>query len=227
MHTLLKAMEQRLATNWRRPVALLSLCALVALLLSVDSAYALMQQLLSAAKPVIEAHPYLGCALFVVLSAVSAMLAFFSSALLVPIAVYNWGTPATIALLWLGWLLGGMCAFWIGRSLRRPMVHSPRTARLVTFYSERVPPDTQFPIILLLQLALPSEVPGYLCGLLGVRFRIYASALALAELPFAVGTVLLGESILQRQEWWLVVLGVAGAGLILCAAFALHKRLGR
>jgi hypothetical protein len=45
----------------------------------------------------------LGAVVFVLLSAVSAMLAFFSSALLVPAAVFAWGNTLAVGLLWLGY----------------------------------------------------------------------------------------------------------------------------
>jgi uncharacterized membrane protein YdjX (TVP38/TMEM64 family) len=87
--------------------------------------------------------------------------------------------------------------------------------------------DVSFALVLLLCLALPSEVPGYLCGYLGVRFRTYAGALALAELPYAAGAVLLGEGAVNRHIGWLVTFGLLGAALSLYALRALHRRLDR
>jgi uncharacterized membrane protein YdjX (TVP38/TMEM64 family) len=63
-----------------------------------------------------------GMAIFVLLSALSAMVAFFSSAVLVPIGLLAWGSTKTFALLWLGWLLGGMGAYATGRFLGRRAV---------------------------------------------------------------------------------------------------------
>ena len=60
---------------------------------------------------------------------------------------------------------------------------------------------------------------------LGVRRRTYVAALAVAELPFAVGAVMLGEGVVNRHIGWLVAFGVVGAGLSLCALWVLHKRL--
>lgn len=219
--------QRRLASHWRQAVLVLLGLALLTLLLSMDAPNELLHRVLAAAEPVIAAHPLIGGVVFLVLSAASAMLAFFSSALLVPVAVYAWGKGLTIALLWLGWWLGGVSAYWVGRLFRRPLVHSKRAAKLVDFYADKVPAQAHFPVVLLLQFALPSEVPGYLCGLLGVRFRIYAGALAIAEVPYAVGTVLAGESVVQRQGWWLVVLGVIAVLLSLFAAYRLHKALRR
>jgi uncharacterized membrane protein YdjX (TVP38/TMEM64 family) len=213
--------------HWRSPLGLLLVGVLVVLLLSSDSLHARLQQVLSAAEPVIRAHPLWGGALFVLLAALSAMLAFFSSALLVPAAVYSWGPVGTILLLWLGWLLGGMVAYGLGRSFGRPLVRSLSSRRLSEFYLERLPAQVDLPIALLVQLALPSELPGYLCGVLRVRFATYVAALALVEAPFAVGAVLLGESLLQRESGWLVVLLVLAASASVLAAALLHRRLRR
>ncbi|MGH8078151.1 MAG: TVP38/TMEM64 family protein, partial [Lysobacter sp.] len=190
---------------------LLLVFAALAALLSVDSLYAHLERLLVAIKPLIAAHPVWGGLIFVLASALSAMLAFFSSAILVPAAVYSWGKPVTIALLWLGWLIGGMSAYAIGHSLGRPLVNSLGSKRAAAFYRQRLSSRVGFPVVFLLQLGLPSEIPGYLCGLLGVRFRIYVMALALAELPYAIGTVCVGEFILNRKGGWLISLGVAAA----------------
>ena len=77
----------------------------------------------------------------------------------------------------------------------------------------------------MLHLAMPSEIPGYLCGYLGVRRRTYLSALALAEFPYAVGAVMLGEGVVNRQIGWLVGFGLIGAALSLCSLWVLHRRL--
>lgn len=208
-----------------RALGVFVLCAALAALLSVDALFAPMQRLLDAARPLITAHPGWGGVLFVLLSALSAMLAFFSSAVLVPVAVYSWGRLATTALLWLGWLLGGIAAYGVGRFVAQPLVRTLASRRLVDFYLRRLPARVTLPIAMLIQTALPSELPGYLFGTMRVRFRTYLIALAVIELPFAVGTVLLGESIVQRESAWLLVLVAIGLTATLCAAYLLHKRL--
>lgn len=210
-----------------RVAAILVINVSVALLLSVDSVYQGLQRLLADVEPLITGHPWLGAVAFVLLSALSAIFAFFSSALLVPVAVYTWGRVLTIGLLWLGWLLGGMAMYALGRSLRRPS--GRRTSgppRRFAAYLPKSSGPPGFSLVLLWQLALPSEVPGYLCGYLGVSFRNYILALALGELPYAIGAVLVGESVVNRQLGWLMVLGVAFATLVYFVARRLHKRLG-
>jgi uncharacterized membrane protein YdjX (TVP38/TMEM64 family) len=199
----------------------------MALLLSVDAVYDALQRALSAADPLIAAHPVLGAVVFVLLAAVSAILAFFSSALLLPAAVFTWGNPITLVLLWLGWLLGGVATYGLGHALRRPERAGSRPTGQFLFYRRRLRGDVRFALVLLLCLALPSEVPGYLCGYLGVRLRTYFAALALAELPYAVGAVLLADGVVNRHVGWLVAFGLLGAALSLYALRLLHDRLAR
>lgn len=210
-----------------RALALVLAFAVIAALLSVDALYAWLQRMLSSAEPLIGAYPGWGGLLFVLLSALSAMLAFFSSAVLVPAAVYVWGKPVTVALLWLGWLLGGMCAYGVAHFLGRPLMASLGSKKVAAFYRQRLTSQVGLPVVFLLQLGLPSEIPGYLCGLLRVRFRVYVTALALVELPYAIGTVWVGESILQREGGWLIALGVVAAVVSGYALYLLHKALGR
>jgi uncharacterized membrane protein YdjX (TVP38/TMEM64 family) len=209
----------------RRALVVVLICAALALLLSVDSVYASLQRALAAAEPLIAGHPYLGAGVFIGLAALSAILAFFSSALLLPPAVYAWGVPTTVGLLWLGWLLGGVATFALGRSLRAPPGSAARPPGRLDFYLRRMPRDVRFALVLLLCLAVPSEIPGYLCGYLGVRFRTYFAALALAELPYAVGAVLLGDGVVNRHTGWLVALGLGAAVLSLYALRLLHRQL--
>jgi uncharacterized membrane protein YdjX (TVP38/TMEM64 family) len=80
--------------------------------------------LLPAAEAVIRESPVLGASVFVAFAALSAMLAFVSSAVIVPVGVYVWGTGISGMLLLLGWVLGGVTAYTIGRYLGRPAVQA-------------------------------------------------------------------------------------------------------
>lgn len=136
----------------------------------------------------------------------------------------------------LGAVQGGVAAvagLAAGRDVRlrdRPLVRAPadpqpRIRGRLAFFGTRLGSAASFPRVLLLQLALPSEVPGYLCGLPHVRFSIYAAALAIAEVRFAAGTVLLGDSPLRQQAGLMLLLAVACAVLIVVAWRALHRQL--
>jgi uncharacterized membrane protein YdjX (TVP38/TMEM64 family) len=210
-----------------RALAIVLACVAVAGLLSVDAIFTGFQRVLLLAEPIIQAHPVLGAVVFVVLAAVSAILAFFSSALLVPAALFTWGHWVTGALLWLGWWLGGLFAYTVGQALRGSAEPGARPPGRFAAYLPTSPDKLGFPLVLLWQLVLPSEIPGYVCGWLGVPRRTYLAAVAVAELPYAVGAVLIGESVLERRPVGLMVLGLLAALLAYLLVRALHARQSR
>lgn len=184
-----------------------------------------LEPLLRRNEALLREHAVLGKVAFIFLAAASAMLAFFSSTVLLPGAVSAWGAAAAFALLWLGWIVGGVTAYTIGRSLGRAVVQRLTSTEKLAWYEARVQRDVSWWMLLLLQLALPSELPGYLSGILRIRPVRYLSALALGELPYAVGSVVLGEAFVERNV--LVFLPVLVGGLVLFAVAyrVLHARL--
>lgn len=186
--------------------------------------HARLLELIAAAETVIGSHPGWGAVVFVLLAAGSAMLAFISSAALIPVAVYAWGPVRCAVLLWIGWFLGGVLSYLVGRYLGRPIVERlvrPTTMARYESYTRR---GAAFVPILLLQLAVPSDTAGYLFGMVRCPVGIYLLALAVAEVPYAVGAVYLGTSFLERRLVPLLLLGIAGALLGLLALRAVRRR---
>ena len=212
--------------DWKRVLVLLLLLGGLVLLASSDAFQSAMAWGLAKAGPVIEAHPFWGAALFILLSAFSAMLAFFSSAVLVPVAIHTWGEPLCVVLLWCGWMLGGAFAYGIASSWGRPVVRRFVSGDVLGRYEKRISQHSSFGLVLLFQLAVPSEIPGYVLGLARYGLRRYLAVLAIAELPYAVGTVYLGSSLLAQRSLVLLVLGVLGILFSTWALSALRKRLG-
>lgn len=210
---------------WRR-LALLAV-AVVALVLvaSADSLHGLLVSLTDRVTPLMQSNPAVGALLFVLVSALSAMLAFFSSAVLVPVAVQVWGTWGTIGLLWLGWIVGGILAYTLARTAGRPMVARLVKAEVLARYESRVTDHAPLGLVLLFQLGLPSEIPGYLLGLARYSLPRYLFALAVAEMPWAIVTVLLGTTLMERRVPVLIAVGAVAAALSGLAFVALHRRL--
>jgi uncharacterized membrane protein YdjX (TVP38/TMEM64 family) len=177
------------------------------------------------AERVIAAYPVLGATLFVVFSALSAMIAFFSTAVITPVAVRTWGEPLSILLLWTGWMLGGMCAYGIGRTLGRGVVRALTAPDTLERFEHRISNRAPFGLVLLFQLAMPSEVPGYVLGIARYPFLKYLLILGMVELPFAFGTVHLGASFLAQETLMLVAIGAIGIALTTWAIYTLQKRL--
>jgi uncharacterized membrane protein YdjX (TVP38/TMEM64 family) len=78
---------------------------------------------------------------------------------------------------------------------------------------------SRFIHILLFQAAVPSEIPGYVLGILRYRFVLYLAALAITELPYAIATVYLGESFIKGESTLFILLGVA---IILLGVFLIN-----
>lgn len=204
----------------RRIVGLGAALALLLLVASSDRAHALATSLVQWGADLIVAHPVAGVVVFLVVSGASAMLAFFSSVPLVPVAVAAWGEWPTVLLLWSAWWLGGVTSYGLGRGLGERvagLVVSPATLER---YGRVLRRRAGFGTVLVFQAALPSEVPGYVLGTLGYRFAPYALALALAELPYAIGGVFLTEGFLERR--YVLLLG-AGLALLGGSLFALSR----
>ena len=211
----------------RQRVAVIGALILAAgLVAGSDALHTRSEELVLWAEHSISKAPLLGKAVFVLLAMISAMVAFFSSAVLAPVAVYAWGKGTCLALLWLGWLLGGIASFTIGRIFGRSVasiiVGEERIARWENQISER----TRFVHILFFQAAVPSEIPGYVLGVLRYRFGLYVTALAITELPYALATVYLGESFLRGDSAVFVLLGVAAIGVAVFLWLRPRARIG-
>lgn len=209
----------------KRLLVAAALLALAGWIASSETPREWMNQLLAAAEGGVRAHPRAGMFTFVALAAASAILAFFSSAVVVPVGVKAWGEGWTFVLLWTGWLLGGGLTYAIGRFLGRGAIRLLVSEERVSFYEQRVGRRVGFPMVLLFQLALPSEIPGYVLGTLRYPFGRFLLALAIAELPFAVGATYLGWTFLRGSYVLLLIVGAAGIAISAAALHHFHARI--
>jgi len=175
----------------------------------------------------IARNPFLSGAAFVGLSAISVPLAGVSSLLMIPIGVRYWGEITTTALLWMGWTLGGMLTYFIGRGVGAGIGRWLVSRKKIDYYQERITDTASFPLVLLFQASLPSEIPGYVLGTAKYPFLQYLIALVVVELPFAAGAVFLGDSFLKRQYWLIILIGAAGIAFMLWATSQFKRTLAR
>jgi uncharacterized membrane protein YdjX (TVP38/TMEM64 family) len=194
-------------------IVLLAVAVVLAAIVVSTPLHALLVSALDRASTIISEHPRLGVIVFVLFSALSAMMVFMSSVVLVPIAIYTWGERTALVLLWLGWFAGGVAAYTIGRKIGRTMLVTVLREKF-TRYEQRVSADATFGKVLIFFLSVPSELPGYVMGLLRYPFKRFLAVLAIAEIPFAVLTIYAGESFLQRNVPMLLLLGVLAVAVI-------------
>jgi uncharacterized membrane protein YdjX (TVP38/TMEM64 family) len=198
----------------RKLAILVVAVVLLAIVVGWGPAHAFVTHVVESAKPVIEAHPFTGGLIFIGLAVASPLMMFVSSVALVPIAVKAWGAPVTALLLWIGWFLGGQLTYTIGVYLGRPMVRRLLGKERFAKYEHRVPRKAPVLKATLVQLALPSDVGGYLFGMMDYSRSKYAIALALAELPYALVTAYVGVALVE-QRFGTLVFGVLAAALAL------------
>jgi uncharacterized membrane protein YdjX (TVP38/TMEM64 family) len=110
---------------------------------------------------------------------------------------------------------------WLGRSL----LDRFGARRLLHRLEYWIRPDAPFGVVLILQLALPSELPGYLLGLVRYPLRKYCCALALAELPYALATVYVGQGLIERRGGLILGVGAVVGLLSLVAVYVLQSRM--
>jgi len=205
-----------------RLLAFLLLLALATLLVLSASLHERIVGLVALADDFVGNWPVAGALVFVGLAALSAMLVLFSGAVLVPLGIEAWGELGCFLLLWLGWWLGGVATYALGRGFGRPVIARLLPAGTLAQYESRVGRDGSFGSALLVLASLPSDVVGYFFGLARFPPGRYLLALALAELPYAFGTVFMGAAFLERRLLPLL----AGAAVAL-VALAWQRRLRR
>ena len=206
-------------------IALVALLAAAVLLLAMSgAAHRFVLALLEEARQIAAAHPSYAMALIVVFSALAAMLAFVSTWVVVPFAVLTWGPTAALFLMWTGWLMGGIATYTIGRFLGRPAVRYLVSAEGLARYEQHFVRHMPFSVVLLVQLALPSEIPGYLLGMVGYSFTRFIAALSIVELVYGIATVYLGEGFLERRMLPVFAGLMLMAVLAITAAHSLRRR---
>lgn len=196
--------------NLQRHIVIVGLLVIAAgFVAASDTLHDKADQLIVWCEGVIALEPVLGMAAFVLLAMVSAMVAFFSTAIIVPIAVFAWGKTTCMILLWCGWLMGGIASFCIGRFLGRKVAAVLIGEDKIAGWQTQVSDRARFRHVLLFQAVVPSEIPGYVLGLLRYRFSFYLAALAITELPYVFAVVYLGESFLKGESTLIILLGAA------------------
>lgn len=211
--------------HWRRLLYASLFAGVLVFLVSSDTLHGFILEALSYTDRLIDKHPTRGALVFMFLAAVSAMLAFFSSAVLVPVAVSAWGTTICVLLLWTGWVLGGACTYVVGRSAGRPIAARLSSREALSRYETWLTGRTPVWVVFLFQAAMPSEVPGYLLGMARYSFWKYLAVVSLVELPWAVGTVYLSAGFLERRLVLIILLSAAGLAFTASALYLLRRRL--
>lgn len=136
-----------------------------------------------------------GIVIYVLLAITTTVIAPLSSVPLMPIASSVWGTLVTAIASIIGWWIGSLIAFYISRTYGRVVVERFVAAEKILALEKRVPVKNIFWSIVILRMAVPVDVLGYVLGLFSdIQWRTYAVASLLGIIPFAfifayIGTI--------------------------------------
>lgn len=170
-----------------------------------------------------DTQPLLSMIIFVLLGAVSAFLSFFSTAVFVPLAVSVWGNVITALLLFIGWILGGIIAYFLAYFLGEPIVKKIIGQKKFDHYKEYLYQRLRFGFVILSRIVIPSEAWSLSVGLLRYPFFKYLLANALVELPVAILLTYAGEAFLREQYATLVALVVGIVLFLSLFGYLLHR----
>lgn len=139
-------------------------------------------------RDALAAHEAIGLGIFVATSALAVLLPMLSNLYLVPVAVLAWGPGPTAALLLLGWVVGAMLAFALGRHARGPIARRFPSVTRHADIDRLIHPQHRLLSLTLLRMTFPVDVLSYALGMFSRETRASenAASTALGAAPFAL-----------------------------------------
>lgn len=167
---------------------------------------------------------FLAGGLFFLLAMLSAILTFFSSTPLTPVAIEVFGRGTTFLLLITAWLAGGIIAYVICYHLRH-FVERLSIFKRADMYRQKLSGRSEFLLIFLFRFAVPAEIGSYALGLLRYSFWKYVVVTVVAELPFAWIAMYSTSAFVDRQPLLFVAILFIGSVIVGVTAYLFYKRL--
>ena len=161
----------------------------------------------------VEANPIQGIVFFISLAALSALLSPFSSLPTLPFAIQIWGTLFTFLFLIIGWTIGSLLSYGVGRYGLLVLFRRLINFQKIEKYRRDLSGNSEFALVVLFRLALPSELTGLVLGILRYDIGKYILATLISEIPFALVSVFVCDAFLMNNPWQLG-LGVFIASLL-------------
>ena len=137
----------------------------------------------------------LAIGVFIISSALGALISPLTNIPLVPFAVAIWGPLLTTLLLLTGWLVGGIIAYLIGRIVGERIVPFLVYRKKFEVWSKQINERATFTTAFLLRLVLPAEL-GYAFGVVHYPLGAYCIVTVLSEIPYAIVSAYASEAVL-------------------------------
>jgi uncharacterized membrane protein YdjX (TVP38/TMEM64 family) len=210
--------------NTRRIIALVIFAVIISAVIYVASmAQSVALGSIDTIGAYLEAHRILGIFIFFGISVLAVLVSPLSSVPIVPSATLAWGGLITLGLLVPAWMVGAVFAYYIGAYSREKIIRRFVSFEKVEYYKKRISPRTQFWLVLLFRIAVPSELAGYTLGIVRYDFKKYLLATFLVELPVAL-VVIYSSSFLLSGRLLIFSEIIIGAILVFYIAYLILKK---
>ena len=158
--------------------------AIIAALFIISAFYS--QKYGEEAKIFVERGGVFGMVAYAVIAVIATVAAPISAGPLIPIAANAWGVAITAALSILGWTIGSLIAFAIGRRYGLPLAQKFFSVRNLESIHKHIPQERIFWSVVLLRIMIPVDLLSYALGIFGVLgWRRYTLATIIGITPFA------------------------------------------
>ncbi len=159
-----------------------------------------------------------GVLIFILFAAFSTVISMFSSLPAVPFAVLAWGKTLTFVFLITGWVIGSLVSYVLGRYGLYTIFKRSVFLKKVVAYQQKLSENSEFILVVLFRLALPSEITGLVLGGLRYNFTKYLLATFISEIPFAIVAVYAsGALIFSDIKGLLLWVAFGGVGFFIVA----------
>jgi uncharacterized membrane protein YdjX (TVP38/TMEM64 family) len=155
-------------------------------------------------------HPVMGVAAFVALAALAVVFPSFTNIMFIPIGVATFGPFWAAVLCIVGWWLGSVAAFAVGRYYEKSLLSRFPSFQNYLYIDKLVTEKNMFWKLIFLRMTFPVDVLSYALALFSKRVTHSMNAITtlIGIAPFAFVFTYAGEMMYKNVVWLTGVLAV-------------------
>ena len=155
-------------------------------------------------------HPVMGVAAFVALAALAVVFPSFTNVMFIPIGVATFGPFWAAVLCIVGWWLGSVAAFAVGRYYEKSLLSRFPSFQNYLYIDKLVTEKNMFWKLIFLRMTFPVDVLSYALALFSKRVTHSMNAITtlIGIAPFAFVFTYAGEMMYKNVVWLTGVLAV-------------------
>jgi uncharacterized UPF0160 family protein/uncharacterized membrane protein YdjX (TVP38/TMEM64 family) len=197
-------------------------------LVGVSFWFALDSRITGAFSRVVGDNSFESALALLAIFALSNIIAPISSLPLVPIAAAVFGPLTTVFLSIIGWTIGAIGAYLIGRYAGREILRRWFSLEKIERFERHLPRRAEFWSLVLLRMVLPVDVLSYAMGMCTtMRFVPYTIATIIGITPFAVIFSYGGAAIFSKNISAVIMFGMVGVCIFIVVVYSYKKFMSK